>query len=57
MQNKPNFLNNPININPFMAKYYKQKPPVPKPEKQTQINPIKPKFYMRTSEIPGLNFL
>jgi len=42
MQNKPNFSNNPMNINPVMTSYYKQKtPPGPLP-KQTQSNPNKP---------------
>jgi hypothetical protein len=42
MQNKPNFLSASMNINPFMTKYYKQKPPIRSAPKQTQSKPIKP---------------
>jgi hypothetical protein len=40
MQNKPNFLDNPMNINPFMTNYYEHKTSLRPPAKQTQSNPI-----------------
>ncbi|MHC4737936.1 MAG: hypothetical protein ACYS9Y_03430 [Planctomycetota bacterium] len=40
MQNKPNFSNNLMNINPPMKNCYEQKPPLRPLAKQTQSNPI-----------------
>jgi hypothetical protein len=44
MQNKPNFLDNQMNITFYLTGYYKQKPPLRSPPKQTQSNPNKPNF-------------
>jgi hypothetical protein len=55
MQNKPNFSNNPMTITFSLTNFYKQKPPVPKPPKQTQFkpnsNPIKPNFKGKNMKI------
>ena len=42
MQNKPNFSNNKIDINPFMTNYYEQKPPLRQSENKPNSNPISP---------------
>jgi hypothetical protein len=39
MQNKPNFLNTPMNITFCLTKHYKQKTPRHSPAKQTQFKP------------------
>jgi hypothetical protein len=39
MQNKPNFSNPQMNINPDITKHYEQKPPLHQPAKQTQFKP------------------
>jgi len=39
MQNKPNFLDNPMNITFYLKKCYTQKPPLSQPPKQTQFKP------------------
>jgi len=39
MQNKPNFLNNPMNITFCLTNYYEQNPPLKTPQKQTQFKP------------------
>jgi hypothetical protein len=43
MQNKPNFLNNQVNITFCSTNHYEQKPLLRPPPKQTQSNPIKAK--------------
>jgi len=43
MQNKPNFLNNQMNITFYLKTCYEQKRPFRPTAKQTQSNPIKPK--------------
>ncbi|MHC4396006.1 MAG: hypothetical protein ACYS1A_10170 [Planctomycetota bacterium] len=40
MQNKPNFLNNQMNLNSDMTNNYEHKTPLRPPPKQTQTNPI-----------------
>ncbi|MHC4739667.1 MAG: hypothetical protein ACYS9Y_12250 [Planctomycetota bacterium] len=50
MQNKPNFSNNPMNINFFFTNCYEQKPPLPAPAKQTQFKPNQ----TQTNPIPPL---
>jgi hypothetical protein len=44
MQNKPNFLETQMNINPVKAKCYEQKPPLRPPVKQTQFKPNQTQF-------------
>jgi hypothetical protein len=44
MQNKPNFLNNPMTITFYLTNYYEQKPALAATAKQTQSKPIKPNF-------------
>ena len=48
MQNKPNFSNNSMNINPFTTKYYERKLPLRRPAKQTQFKPNQTQFLPRT---------
>ena len=50
MQNKPNFLNNQMNINFYLKNLYEQRPPLPVPAKQTQFKPNQ----TQTKPIPPL---
>jgi len=44
MQNKPNFLNNPMTINPFMTIYYDNFHLLERRKNKPNSNPIKPNF-------------
>jgi hypothetical protein len=47
MQNKPNFLETKMNLNPDMTKHYEQKPPLRQAAKQTQFKPNQTQFQTR----------
>ena len=49
MQNKPNFLETQMKINPVMTKHYEQKPPLHQAAKQTQFKPNQTRFQMELS--------
>lgn len=49
MQNKPNFLNNQMNVNSLITKHYEQKPTFRLLSKQTQSNPISLTISFRNS--------
>jgi hypothetical protein len=57
MQNKPNFLEIQMNLNPDITKHYKQKPPLRPPPKQSQFKPNQTQFraWLATGEVssPG----
>jgi hypothetical protein len=45
MQNKPNFLNNQMNINPDMTKHYGNFHFLGRRKNKAKTNPIKPNFF------------